>query len=199
MSVFTQKLLMLMILVIMGSAVTSSVWAQVDYSGTWNLSTQTQLPDSNEPCIFEGTALITQNGTELTGTASLTLTSGPGACPSDMTAEVVGSVQRDIVVLGLLLGGQLGEAQFTSQVAPAIMQSADSDTSKVKAEGMSLAGTFDVTVGPYSGQSGSWAAMIAAKMDDFPIPTLAFYGGLVLILLLVVMGAFRIRRRYHPG
>ena len=208
MSVFTRKLLMLMVLVLMGSVVTSSVCANVDYSGTWNLTTQTQLPDpdtqtqlsdSNDPCIFDGTALITQDGTVLTGTASLTRTSGPGACPSDLTAEVTGSVLKNNVVLGLLLGGQLGEATFTSPAAPNMMQSANGDTGKVKADGMSLAGGFEVTKGDFMGQTGSWGAMMVAKMDDFPIPTLAFYGGLTLVLLLLVMGGFRIRRRHHPG
>ena len=199
MSGFIQKLMMLIVLVFMGSAVTPSAWAQVDYSGTWNLTTQTLLPDFNDPCLYEGTAVITQNGTALTGTASLTLTSGPGACPSNMSAQVTGSVQNVGVVLGLLLDGQLGEAQFSSRgAAPGMMQSANGGTDKVKADGMSLAGSFDVTVGPHAGQTGSWSAMMVAMMDDLPIPTLAFYGGLVLVLLLVAVGGFRIRRRHLP-
>ena len=201
MSDFSRQLLLLMVLVFMGSTVTSNVWAQVDYSGTWGLDATTYLPDEMQPCEYSGTAIISQNGADLSGTASLTLTSGPGACPSEMTAAVSGVVRSGNIELGLLLGGQLGEATFYSQgAAPAVVQSGAGVGKTVENGGMSLGGSFNVTVGPYAGQVGSWSAMMAAMMvDEQPIPTLAFYGLLMLVLVLVVAGGFSLRRRHLPG
>jgi len=201
MSGFSRQFMVLIVLVFIGSTVTSSAWAQVDYSGTWNLETQTLLPDSIDPCLYSGTAEIIQAGNDLSGTASLTLTSGPGACPSEMTAAVSGVVRNGNIELGLLLGGQLGEATFYSQgAAPAVVQSDAGVRKTVKNGGMTLDGAFDVTEGPYAGQTGAWSAIMAAMMiDERPIPTLAFYGLLLLVAVLVAAGGLSLRRRHLPG
>jgi len=201
MSSCVRRVMMLIVLVITGSMVTSTAYAQVDYSGTWNLETQTFLPDSNDPCVYSGTAEITQNGDVLVGTASLTLTSGPGACPSEMTAEVNGRVEGGDIQMGLLLGGQLGEATFYTQgVLASSVQSVTNAGEKVMNGDMSLEGGFDVTAGQFTGQTGSWSAIMAAMMiDERPIPTLAFYGLLALVLVFVTVGGISLRRRQLPG
>lgn len=160
--------------------IAASSTAQVpDYSGTWSLSTVAELPDDGGTCVFEGTAQVTQDGTELSGTATLMLVDGPAACPPMMMADLSGAVgEGDCVTLGLLLGGQLGEATFSG--CPGNLP----DT---------LDGQFQVTSGPFAGTGGSWSAVLGPSV--LAIPTLSALGLAALVVVLMLTGAWLMRRR----
>lgn len=150
-----------------------------DYSGTWSLSTTAELPDDGGTCIFEGTAQVTQDGTDLAGTANLSLINGPPDCPPAMMADLDGEVEDDgCIELGLLLGGNFGEASFTGCPGEA------ADT---------LVGSFQVTSGPFEGGGGTWTAVIGASV--LAIPTLSALGLAALVVLLMLTGAWIARRR----
>lgn len=199
---YGRKLFVFMTLILTGSAMVSTALAQVDYSGVWTLTTVTTLPDETLPCNYEGTAVITQVGTALSGQAELTLTSGPGACPSEMSAQVTGVVNGTEVELGLLLGGQFGEATFTSVSRPLVNASSEAHISAqsggpvAKPEAVNLNGPFNVTKGAFAGQGGNWNAVFKAGFSIAIIPTLAYYGALIFGILLLAIGGFRLRRRH---
>ena len=187
------KFAILITFLLAGHVLVSNAWAQVDYSGVWDLTTSTYIPDLDtmEPCEYTGTALIVQNGDILKGTASLTLVSGPGACPSEMTAEVSGQVDGEDIEWGLLLDQQLGEATFYTKGS---RLDAAADGPAADPAPMSLAGGFDVTQGPYAGQSGNWTAAFAMVIESTQVPTLAFYGLLLPVAVLLSVGFVRFRR-----
>lgn len=150
-----------------------------EYSGTWSLSTTAELPDDGGTCIFEGTAQVTQDGTDLGGTANLSLINGPPDCPPAMMADLDGEVGDDgCIELGLLLGGNFGEASFTGCPGEAV------DT---------LVGSFQVTSGPFEGGGGTWTAVMGASV--LAIPTLSALGLAALVVLLMLSGAWIARRR----
>jgi len=200
----TQKFFVLSLLFLTGPGLVATAQAQLDHTGTWNLTTVTYLPNEDLPCDYAGQAVITQVGTTITGTAELTLTSGPATCPSEMSAKVTGVATDSGVELGLLLGGSLGEATFCSNSdklcalpsgQPSKAAQAGNDT--IEADAMSLAGPFSVTEGTYAGQTGNWSAIMVEAFSSLPVPTLAFYGALVFILMLLLIGGLSLRREPH--
>lgn len=154
--------------------------AQVpDLSGTWQLDTTAELPNDGGTCIFQGQAQVTQDGTDLGGTATLTLVGGPAACPPVMMADLGGEVSGDgCIEVGLLLGGNLGEASFTG--CPGEAED-------------SLEGSYEVTSGPFAGTVGNWIAVVGRNV--LAIPTLSAVGVAALVVLLMLSGAWIARRR----
>jgi len=160
--------------------------AQVpDFSGTWQLTSQLfppiQPPELGQvPCDFEGSAVITQDGSDLGGTADLTLVSGPVECPAQMSAEVSGTVgpQGGVMLGGSLLGGNLGTAFFDGTGDPQA----------------GLGGTAAVETGPFGGANGTWAAVLGGP-SILEIPTLTAFGLVLLIGLLAVSALYLVRRR----
>lgn len=151
-----------------------------DYSGRWEMNTTADLPNDGGTCVFEGTANVMQNGTDLTGTVMLTLVDGPPACPMEMMADLTGQVGTSgCVELGVLLG-QLGEASFLG--CPGDVMD-------------SLLGSFEVTEGGFMGAMGGWAAVLAPQ-SIFEIPALSWFGLAALAVLLLVTGGLLLRRRY---
>lgn len=160
-------------------AVPSHGQVVVDYSGTWLLSTTAMLPNDGGTCMYEGHAQVTQDGSDLGGTASLMLVNGPAACPPEMMASLSGQVgEQGCVTLGLLLGGQLGEASFSG--CPGDARN-------------SLVGSFEVTSGPFEGGGGQWLA--ALDRSVLAIPTLSALGLAALVVLLMLVGAWIVRQR----
>jgi hypothetical protein len=162
--------------------VSAMALAQVpDYSGRWDMSTTAALPNNGGTCMFEGVANVMQNGTDLTGTVVLMLVGGPAACPMEMMADLMGQIGTSgCVELGVLLGGQLGEASFSG--CPGDVMN-------------SLVGNFDVTAGPFGGGDGGWSAMLARQFV-IEIPTLSIVGLAALAVLLLVLGALLLHRRH---
>jgi len=152
-----------------------------DYSGRWDMSTTADLPNDGGTCVFEGLATVMQNGTDLTGTVLLTLVDGPAACPMEMMADLMGQVGTSgCVELGVLLGGQLGQASFLGCPGDAMD---------------SLMGSFDVSEGPFLGAMGGWGAVLAPQ-SVIEIPALSVFGLAALAVLLLVTGALLLRRRH---
>lgn len=149
-----------------------------DYSGNWMLNTTVILPNDGGTCVFEGMANVIQDGMGLGGTATLMLVNGPAACPMEMMASLSGQVDGNgCLTLGLLLGGQLGEATFTGCPGDAPD---------------SLAGRFSVEMGPFAGATGSWSAVRAAP-SVLEIPTVSALGLTGFVMLLLVAGALLLR------
>ena len=54
------------LVLVFGLLAAGVVWAQAeDLSGLWTLEASGLLPDSQEPCTFQGTAQVTQTGSEI--------------------------------------------------------------------------------------------------------------------------------------
>jgi len=171
-------------LLLLSLSLTAQAQGLPDLAGTWSLTTDTLLPDENLRCTFNGQAIVTQVSIDLAGQASLTLLDGPTACPMEMTASLTGRLTSTGVEVGMLMGGQLGEAAFSGDFNP-------NDTSPT------LMGGFDVTSGPFLGQFGNFEARLPLLPTDpsvNPIPTLAFYGVLLLILTILIIGGFNLSR-----
>lgn len=162
-----------------------------DVSGEWELQTSAflgqveGLPD----CEFSGSTVITQDGGDLGGTATLTLDSGVPECPAEMSADVDGTVTGNTIEMGLLMGGQLGTAQWTGTVASG------------GAEGQGgTGGPFTVDSGPFAGTTGTWSAQRPVGGPSvLEIPTLTTIGIVALVALLLGAAAVMLRRRSAPG
>ncbi len=61
-------------------------------NGSWTLQANALLPEQEIPCSFEGSAQVVQDGNEFNGTAALTLSGGPDACPAEMMASINGVI-----------------------------------------------------------------------------------------------------------
>lgn len=159
----------------------------VDVSGTWDLQTDVfvaqpegqaeGLPD----CQYEGSAEIGQDGSSISGSSDLSLVSGDPPCPAEMSADLTGTVAGSSIEMGMLMGGNLGSAQFTGTV----VESAD---------GGNTGGGFFVDSGPFSGSDGTWTAQRGAA-PVLAIPTLTTIGLVVLVALLLGAAALLLRRR----
>lgn len=158
-----------------------------DLSGRWTLNATGQLPDENLPCVFEGSGLMSQDGTQLTGQASLMLVSGPAACPAEMMADLTGSLDGSIFT-GILDGGDLfGILDFTGQVDPVPAVAVSPLSART------LAGRFTVRPGgPFGGTTGGWSA--ARILSVLEIPTLTGVGVAALIALLAAASFVLLRR-----
>jgi hypothetical protein len=155
--------------------------AAPDISGTWNLETDSSLGgDEGGPvCSFAGTALISQQGAELSGSSHLSLVSGGAECPGSMQADLTGEVQGSEIQMGMLFGGgAFGTAEFNGTVG---------------AERGTAGGTFDVQQGPFAGAGGTWSAVRGESV--LAIPSLTGVGIALLVALLAVSAAVVLRRR----
>ncbi len=151
-----------------------------DLTGTWDLTSQVTIPGEELPCNYSGQAMITQNGTEISGTAQQSFVSGPASCPAEMAASLSGYFDgtRQMVVLnGSLMGGQLGTLYFSG------------DISRDQGGG----GSFGVETGPFAGAGGSWSALLRQQLEA--IPALTPLGLTLLVVLLLGLGALLLRRR----
>lgn len=151
-----------------------------DLSGTWDLETDSSLGgEGTAACSFAGTALISQQGSELSGSSHLSLVSGAAECPGSMQADLTGEVQGSKIQMGMLLGGgAFGTAMFTGTVGP---------------ERGSAGGTFDVQQGPFAGAGGTWSAVLGEPV--LAIPSLGRVGIALLVVLLAASAAVVLRRR----
>lgn len=173
-------LLVALVLLMFGSLASAAQMPASGFAGTWNINMTTRIPGENTDCMFGGKAMVEQSNGDLTGTVMLMLSSGPDACPSEMNANMTGMVADGGVKFGVLMGGNLGEAMFEGK--PGDLLNA-------------LIGSFDVTTGPFAEQGGNWSAMMAPPVtyDTKPVPSLAFYGAAILLLLLLLIGSNRLR------
>jgi len=147
------------------------------YAGHWLVDATFQIPDVGT-CVYKGTADVMQDGTTLSGMVVLTLVSGPGPCPAEMMASLDGTAGVAGVELGLLLGGDLGQASFSGDRDP---------------KSGALMGDAMVEGGPFTGTDGTWMAVLAPLV--LAIPTLTALGLAALVTLLLAAGAWMLRRR----
>ena len=160
--------------------------APADVSGAWDLETsvflgQVPVPEGLPDCEYQGSAQVTQGGSDLGGTSNLTLVSGDGECPAEMSADIDGQVVGTELQLGMLMGGQLGTAQWSGAVGP-----------QLEGEG-GAGGDFTVDSGPFAGAVGTWSA-VQGEPSALVIPTLTTVGVVVLVALLLGAAALLLRR-----
>lgn len=159
----------------------------LDVAGIWDLHTETPVPGSQGEgevppiCEFDGTAQVSQDGTALSGSAALALTDGPVDCPMELSATLTGQVAGDQVEMGVLMGGNLGTAFFSTSGSNA-QEGTDG-----------LAGVVSVETGPFAGIDGFWSAV--RRDTALAIPTLGPLGLALMVGLLVVAATFLLRRR----
>lgn len=160
-----------------------------DVSGAWELQTsvflgQVPVPEGSEglpDCEYAGSAQVTQTGKDLGGTSNLTLVSGDGQCPAEMSADIDGEVVGTELQMGMLMGGQLGTSQWGGVVDP-----------QLEGEG-GTGGDFTVDSGPFTGAVGTWSA-VRGEPSALAIPTLTTVGVIVLVALLLGAAALLLRR-----
>ena len=171
-----------------------------DISGTWALDASVLLPDETIPCVYEGSAVVSQVADTVTGPTDLALVSGPSGCPAEMAGTLSGKVALgkigETVVNGVIDGGALGQADFTGSfttvVAP-VSAAGFVATAMVMQGPSSGIGGIGVTEGPFAGASGTWAAALAPA-----VPALAPLALTILVLLLLAAGFFALRRQQAP-
>jgi hypothetical protein len=148
-----------------------------DLSGDWSLQTDALAPGLNLPCLYSGTAQVSQTTAgDFTGQAELFLLSGMPPCPDRMAATLQGLVSGTVIEVAML-SGELGSASFSGDVDPGAR---------------SVAGSFVVEQGPFAGGSGTWSAVV--RQAALEIPTLSVLGLTLLALLLAVVGWLILRR-----
>lgn len=164
--------------------------APADLSGFWNLQAQAFLGvgagkgEAIPDCQFEGSADMNQDGTDLSGSAELSLTAGGAECPAMLGGTLSGQVTVDQVDMGMIIMGMeqgnfSGSAVKAAKGAPAVT---------------ALAGTFSITAGPFAGTTGNWSAGRGAAPAE-EIPTLGGAGLALATFLLVAAGIFVLGRR----
>lgn len=177
-----------------------------DLSGSWSIDATAILAvaEANGPrattdkgtivedCTFEGTASLSQDGTDFSGPAELDLVNGVVGCAGMLNGEVTGTVDPVVVrheaddtpekgpgtpIAGQINDPTLGVTNFSGNV--------DMNNNS--------SGSYNVTQGPFSGASGSWSAQpLSAPLE---IPT-ATPGGLAsLVVLLTAAALFLLIRR----
>jgi len=169
----------------------------LDLQGNWQLTVNStvfpagagtaDLPDKGvavDACTHQGTATLTQDGTDFSGSATLMLIDGsPMQCPEEMMATISGSeVGGDIS--GTLTSAEFGTADFDGSSLVKVRGD--------KATG-TLAGTYLTTGGGPLNGNGTWVAVARATVLD--IPTLGPFGLTLLALIVLTAGAFLLRRR----
>jgi hypothetical protein len=171
------------------SAATAS--AQFDLSGDWELEVDAffGLVDGLPDCEFAGAASITQDDGDLGGTADLTLVAGDPECPAEMSADVDGTFDGVAIEMGLLMGGQLGTAQWSGGIVVAGSEGGQDG------EILGLLGDFLTDSGPFAGTGGTWIAQRGAGPPVIVIPTLTTLGLIALVALLLAAAALMLRRR----
>lgn len=165
----------------------------IDLSGEWDLQASAflaQQPEEGLPdCEFSGNATITQDGADLGGTADLALVSGDPECPTEMSADLDGTINGTEIEMGVLMGGNLGTAEWTGAVVVGAAEGAGVGD---------LAGGFLAGTGPFAGSTGSWTAQRVGGPSVLAIPTLTTLGIVALVALLLAAAALILRRRPEP-
>lgn len=191
----------LAITILLTAAIASAqVEGTVDVSGDWELQTSAFFEAAEgqvADCEFAGSTVITQDGAELGGTASLTLTGGDPECPAEMSADVDGTVTGNTIEMGLLMGGQLGTAEWSGTVDP--QGRPEGHPQGPEGEG-GTGGPFTVDSGPFSGTIGTWSAQRPVGGPSvLEIPTLTALGIVALVALLLAAAAVMLRRLSTPS
>lgn len=169
--------------------------AQPNLDGTWDLQASGVIPpvveevpalNANpdrgvmiEPCVFEGSGNLVQDGNQLTGQANLMLISGPAECPDEMMADIMGEVEGSSF-FGMLDGGQMfGGLNFNGTISQ---------------DGTSIEGTYDVKPeGPFSNvTNGVWTA--ALQLSILAIPTVGAWGLGLFAAILALTSLLFLRR-----
>lgn len=151
-----------------------------DISGDWTLPTTCTLPNQ-DVCVYDGGGTLNQDGSQVVGTATLRLVSGPDSCPMELMADVSGILDGSML-FGTLDGGQLGMLDFSAQVSQDLQM---------------MQGTSVVPDGePFQGTTCTWSAQL--RLGVFAIPTLG-EGALALLALLLLGGGLVMLRRRAVG
>ncbi len=169
--------------------------AQPNLEGTWELQASGVIPpepvpelnaDSEhgiviepDPCVFEGSGNLVQDGDQLTGQATLMLVTGPAECPDEMMADVMGEVEGSSF-FGMLDGGEMfGGLNFTGTISQ---------------DGQSIVGSYEVKPeGPFSNVTdGAWTA--ALQLSILAIPTVGAWGLGLFAAILALTSLLFLRR-----
>lgn len=174
------------------------------FGGTWNMTVTFELPNEGGTCVYEGTAVLTQDGSAISGPTTLTVVSGPFECPAEMMADLVGTIEPavDLInlfyVSGTLFGGKLGEASFTGSISPNLGAQAKTAVEPGGRGAITVStggqGTTSVPSGPFAGATGSWSAALAAAPAALAIPTATPIGLTLFVLLLIGAGTWVLGR-----
>ncbi len=180
-----------------GSAFAQPAPPAADLTGDWTLQASAFPPEvppgatqGLQPCDFEGTADVTQTEGALSGDASMSLVDGPQSCPPVMAATLTGEVVGNDVQMGMLMGGNLGTADFQGLIQVIGPAGATAGTM------IQLSGNFQVTQGPFQGFFGTWSGVPGGPPPSvLEIPTLTAAGLAVLALLLLGAAIVQLFRR----
>jgi hypothetical protein len=160
-----------------------------DLTGSWTIQMLTSIPPETRSaavaagCAFQGTANVTQTGSQLSGGMLVDMTSGGTSCPSGMSATLSGDVTGNRVDMGVAVGGgSLGQASFVGTATAAVAN--DPST---------MSGTFSATSGPFTGTNGTWSATRLAPATS--VPTLGVKGLALLAVLLLGTAIWLLWRR----
>lgn len=191
----SRVLVVLAVAVVAGTPLSAQT---TDISGAWNLQLTANLPEVMNPCVFSGTAAITQLGAEFSGTANLSYVSGPEGCPMEMMATLGGAIDGNLLQ-GTLDGGKaFGTATFTGTLDGTVAMVGTLEgapSSATLAPKATPAGRMTTDSGPFAGTAGNW---LAARQSVLEIPTLTETGLLLMaILLLATATYFLMRRQQH--
>lgn len=198
-----QRALVLPILAVLALAVVApaALQAQIlDLTGTWTLEVEAfpsepeiaaesaapaagpvLQPKQEEPCLYSGTVVASQDGNQWTGPAELSLVSGPAECPAEMIGDLTGTLsEADGVILidGFIDGADpTGHSTFAGTISP----NPGGD------------GNFAVDEGSFAGTAGTWIAQLQHSAEE--IPELTPVGLAILTLLLLAAGAWVLSRQ----
>jgi len=167
----------------------------LNVTGSWSIQMQTVprgagLAVVASTCSFQGTANVSQTGSQFTGDIDVNKTSGGIACPSSMSATLNGTVNGNQVNMGVVMGGgAFGTANFTGAVTGAPVHTG----APVRTAATTMGGGFAVTGGPFSGTGGTWSATQLAPLAA--VPALDTKGLAALALLLVATALWFLLRR----
>ena len=194
----TRGLIALAAVAVFALAAPAAVDAQIlDLTGTWNLELEA-IPNEGElapeagpvlrpegvaiqPCLYSGTVVASQAGSQWTGPAELGLISGPAECPAEMIGDLTGTLSEDggtIFITGFVDGASpSGNASFSGAISP----------------NPGGGGTMVVNQGPFTGSVGNWSAVLQQSLLE--IPELTPAGLAILTLLLLASGAWLLGRQ----
>ncbi|HYL05899.1 MAG TPA: hypothetical protein VE075_07655 [Thermoanaerobaculia bacterium] len=162
----------------------------LDVTGSWSVRIQTTVSIGvGRPvpltCGFQGTTTVNQAGSRFSGEIDVNQASGPGSCPSAMSATLTGDVTGNQVSMGAVMGNpSFGAASFTGTLTSAV------------APGSTMSGTFTVTGGPFTGTSGTWNATKLAAVAA--VPALGGWGLALLAAVLLGCSLWLLRRMSAP-
>jgi hypothetical protein len=180
----TTRFTVVVLLVVLGVALPAATQTTINLSGTWTLGSSFTLPELQKqlaPCVFNGAAVIQQDGSEIFGRVIQTLVSGPEECPAEMLADLSGSynpVSKQVSLQGSMDGGtQFGMASFGGEISPE----------------QGGGGESAVEQGPFAGASGTWTAVLTQQGEGIPVATPV--GLTLLVLVLLAVGSALLRQQ----